>query len=90
MVVATLGVVFGGIGILRGLVAALGAALFVGNAMALLATWKPSSKPPTWAQRQQRRPNQTRTDVRRTPLITMSVLGLLIFLWAVASIVGGP
>jgi hypothetical protein len=69
-------------------VAALGAALFVGNTMALLATRKPSSKTPTWSQRQQRRTEHAPADVRRTPLIVMSVLGLLIFLWAVASIFG--
>lgn len=83
---------FGGVGILRGLVAALGAALFVGNAMALLATRKPSSRPPTWAQRQQRRhlvASQRQSSLRRTPLIAMSVLGLVIFIWAVASMVGG-
>ena len=81
------GCVFGGVGILRGLVAALGAALFVGNTMALLATRKPSSKDPTWSQRQQRRPDHAPAQVRRTPLIVMSVLGLVIFVWAVASII---
>jgi hypothetical protein len=50
---------FGGVALLRGLVAALGAALFVGNAMALFRDRPTNAKTPTWQQRQQRRPPGT-------------------------------
>jgi hypothetical protein len=85
---------FGGVAILRGLVAALGAALFVGNAAALYRSRPTSTKAPTWQQRQQGQHKQNQSanpgpdrELKRIPSIVMAVLGLLIFAWAVASLV---
>ncbi len=86
---------FGGVALLRGLVAALGAALFVGNATALFRDRRMNAKPPTWQERQLRRPPGNPSgagsgrELKRIPSIVMAVLGLLIFLWAVASLVTG-
>jgi hypothetical protein len=82
---------FGGVALLRGLVAALGAALFVGNAAALYRSRPTSTKAPTWQQRQQghrqsANPGPAR-ELKRIPSIVMAVLGLLIFAWAIASLV---
>jgi hypothetical protein len=85
---------FGGVAILRGLIAALGAALFVGNAAALFRSRPQKTTTPTWAQRQQRQQLPDREPVpdvtmKRIPMIVMSVLGLMIFLWAIASLATG-
>jgi hypothetical protein len=82
---------FGGIAILRGLIAALGGALFVGNAMALFRSRPQKSSTPTWTQRQQRqKPSDPQSGggapVKRVPMVVMTVLGLMIFVWAIASL----
>jgi hypothetical protein len=82
---------FGGIAILRGLIAALGGALFVGNAMALFRSRPQKTSTPTWTQRQQRQkpsvPQSGGAPVNRVPMVVMTVLGLMIFVWAIASLV---
>lgn len=79
---------------MQGLIAALGAALFVGNVAALL-------RPPAAPRRDPRarrgksgnvpRPNNTDPTpppvLRRGQTIAMAIFGLVIFVWSVASLV---
>jgi hypothetical protein len=80
---------------LRGLVAALGASLFAGNALALYRSRPTSTKAPTWHERQSKQPQGQRVpsgsgrELKRLPSAVMAVLGLLIFAWAMASLFSG-
>ena len=75
---------FGGIGLLQGLIAALGAALFFGNVAALI-------RPPQAPRRDPRNKKSPTAapptpTLRRGQAIVMATFGLVIFVWSVASL----
>ena len=81
---------FGGIGLLQGMIAALGAALFFGNVAALV---RPPQTPRRDARTRTRQPRPTQTPaptpappLRRGQAIVMATFGLVIFVWSVASL----